>query len=52
MKFEEALVYAEKLHRDIDWSKYPKLASQFQHRPCINDYWIELTNLIREMIIK
>jgi hypothetical protein len=32
----------------IDWSKYPKLARVFEHRPEINVYWHDLRGLLRE----
>jgi hypothetical protein len=32
-----------------DWSKYPKLASIFQHRPQENVYWTELSALASEL---
>lgn len=34
----------------IDWSKYPKLANIFEHRPTENIYWDELRDLIAEQV--
>jgi hypothetical protein len=34
----------------IDWSKYPKLATIFEHRPTENIYWNELRELIADQI--
>lgn len=31
-----------------DWSKYPKLAGVFEHRPTVNVYWDELRSMLRE----
>lgn len=34
----------------IDWSKYPKLAEMFEHRPLVNVYWHELRQLARDLV--
>jgi hypothetical protein len=34
---------------EIDWEKYPKLAAIFEHRPRVNVYWVELTQLLLEV---
>jgi hypothetical protein len=41
--------YAERLRAKIVWSKYPKLAEIFEHRPPQNVMWIELARLIKEL---
>lgn len=33
----------------FDWSKYPKLAPMFEHRPEVNVYWQELLQLVAEL---
>jgi len=33
---------AERIKANVDWSRMPKLAAIFQHRPCVNRYWHEL----------
>lgn len=33
---------------EIDWTKYPKLAATFEHRPNINVWSIELLQLLRD----
>lgn len=37
-----------KVDFEPDWSKYPKLASIFEHRPRVNAYWEELRQLLTE----
>jgi len=36
---------AEKIKSSVDWSKLPKLAAIFEHRPSVNRYWHELVAL-------
>jgi len=36
---------AERIKRSIDWSRLPKLAAIFEHRPSVNRYWRELVAL-------
>lgn len=36
---------AELLRANIDWSRLPKLAAIFEHRPSVNRYWHELVAL-------
>jgi len=38
--------------REIDWSKYPKLRTWFEHRPTVNIWWEELCRLARELVDK
>lgn len=33
---------------DIDWDRFPKLASIFKHRPRQNVYWEELARIVAE----
>lgn len=33
-----------------DWSKYPKLADMFQHRPTENVYWVEFRTFVANAI--
>lgn len=37
---------AETLRRKVDWSRIPKLAAIFEHRPSENRYWHELVALV------
>ncbi len=36
---------AERIRKSVDWSKLPKLAAIFEHRPPVNRYWHELVAL-------
>ena len=36
---------AERIKNSVDWSKLPKLAAIFEHRPSVNRYWHELVAL-------
>lgn len=38
--------------QDIDWSRYPKLRTWFEHRPTINVWWEELCRLATELVAK
>lgn len=43
---DEDLTYAaDRIKESIDWSRLPKLAEIFQHRPSVNRYWHELVAL-------
>ena len=37
---------------EIDWSKYPRLRTWFEHRPTINVWWEEMIELAGELVAK
>lgn len=45
MSNEDLTAAAERIRKSVDWSKLPKLAAIFQHRPTVNRYWHELVAL-------
>jgi hypothetical protein len=45
MSDEDLTWAANKIRDSVDWSKLPKLAAIFQHRPTVNRYWHELVAL-------
>lgn len=45
MSDEDLTAAAERIKASVDWSKLPKLAEMFQHRPAVNRYWHELVAL-------
>ena len=45
MSDEDLTAAADLLKSSIDWSKLPKLAEIFEHRPSVNRYWHELVAL-------
>jgi hypothetical protein len=45
MSFDDLTHAADRIKESIDWSRLPKLAEIFQHRPSVNRYWHELVAL-------
>jgi hypothetical protein len=45
MSKEDLTAAAERLRASVDWSRLPKLAAIFEHRPSVNVYWHELVAL-------
>ena len=45
MSNEDLTAAAERIRTTADWSKLPKLAAIFEHRPSVNRYWHELVAL-------
>ncbi len=45
MSDEDLTAAADTIRANVDWSKLPKLAAIFEHRPSANRYWHELVVL-------
>ncbi len=45
MSDDDLTAAAERIRSTVDWSKLPKLAAIFEHRPAVNRYWHELVAL-------
>ncbi len=45
MSDEDLTAAAVLIQQSVDWSKLPKLAAIFEHRPAVNRYWHELVEL-------
>lgn len=45
MSDEDLTAAAERIRKSVDWSRLPKLAAIFEHRPSVNIYWHELVAL-------
>lgn len=45
MTAEDLTAAADRIKAGVDWSKLPKLAAMFEHRPSVNRYWHELVAL-------
>jgi len=42
MSDDDLTAAADLLRANVEWSRFPKLAKIFEHRPSVNRYWHEL----------
>ncbi len=45
MSDDDLTAAAQRIRDSVDWSRLPKLAATFQHRPPENRYWHEIVAL-------